>query len=124
MRICPLKPEPLPNPVKQPLHVCVVCGQVSSSHGGVPPQCAQRQADAVRIVQCNTENSLIGRRFSSVCRRLGRGTKCARDAKCSCTSAGNRAMANIGFAELAGQRGLLQVHAARTDRIRFLEMRP
>jgi hypothetical protein len=45
------KPEPLPLGDNKPLRLCVVCGQVSYSLGGVHPQCAQEQADTRRVAR-------------------------------------------------------------------------
>ncbi|MBI3465736.1 MAG: hypothetical protein HY000_22190 [Planctomycetes bacterium] len=43
------KPVPLTIPELERRPVCSVCGKVSYSRGGIHPQCAEEQADAVRI---------------------------------------------------------------------------
>jgi len=50
------KPDPLLNAQGKPLRVCQVCGTVSYSQAGVHPQCAQEQADAVRLARYKAES--------------------------------------------------------------------
>ena len=45
------KPIPLPSGATKPRPVCVVCGSVSYSPGGIHPQCAEEQADAPRLAR-------------------------------------------------------------------------
>lgn len=49
------KTEPLPLEGHRPVRICVVCGEVSYSAGGIHPQCAQEQADAPRIARIKAE---------------------------------------------------------------------
>ena len=52
------KPLPLDAAERKPLRLCVVCGEVSYSVGGIHPQCAQQQADARRVARIKAEQKL------------------------------------------------------------------
>jgi len=56
------KPDPLLNAQGKPVRVCQVCGTVSYSQAGVHPQCAQEQADAVRVARYKAESKAASRK--------------------------------------------------------------